>query len=148
MLDEPTDRPCEVCDRQKDPTEIQIRRTATSNDKTPFDRVRGFIQGSGDSSESSGSSGNEVIAKTFYLCSHLPCEGREDDIRKMKRWELKNDPAQEFSEEKLDEIVKNMVEQDQNDHQIITDVADDVRSRLVDDSSEASTENDTHTDDR
>ncbi|MFC6965041.1 hypothetical protein ACFQL7_27890 [Halocatena marina] len=66
----------------------------------------------------------------------------------MKRWELKNDPAQEFSEEKLDEIVKNMVEQDQNDHQIITDVADDVRSRLVDDSSEASTENDTHTDDR
>lgn len=145
---------CGVCDRLKDPVEIQIRSAATSNSETTLDRLRGFIPGSGEDSQANGRSVNtpemtdtdnekEALTGVFYICPHLPCEGREDDVREMEKWELKNDPDRNFTEEKLEDIVTERVELEKNDHRIITETADEVYNNLIEDSKETLTEEST-----
>jgi hypothetical protein len=141
-MDKSDQQQCEVCDRLKEPVEIQIHSTETSDSETTLDRLRGFVTGTSSGSEADTSettstdNDEETLTSVFYICPHLPCEGRENDVSEMERWELKNDPNREFSEEKLDEIVAERIAQEKNDHRIITETADEVYNRLVRDAEE------------
>lgn len=141
MMDQPTDEHCEVCGEEKKPRKLEFE--IEKNPPSTVDRVRGFV------SDTLGSdidpSESEIVhkEKIFYLCPDLSCDGREGDVRKIERWRMKTDPSREFSEEKLDEIVAETVEQEKNDHQIISEAVDDVHSRMIDNSTDDSPGDDT-----
>lgn len=150
MWDEPTGQHCDVCEREKKPQKIWIDITEESKDETGIDRVRRFIGdkmsgGDGgnrdDTPESSAPTDAEgYYEETFYICPHLPCDGREETIREMERWEMEHDPDREFSKEKLDEIVAETVEQEKNDHRILDKNADEVYRSMVEEYEEDDTD--------
>lgn len=147
MWDESTGRHCEVCDREKKPRKISINITEKSNAETVIDRVRQFIGDTTSRSDRDDKVDVEDPAEstdvprsheeTFYICPHLPCDGREETIREMERWRMENSINREFSEEKLDEIVAEKVEQEKSDHDIITEAVDEAHEELLNDSSES-----------
>lgn len=144
MGNESTDRHCEVCGREKKPLKRWIEITEKSDAKTGIDRVRQFVSDTMDGSdrndhEDSPESSPVTDAKgyyeeIFYICPHLPCDGREETIRKIEHWRMKHDPDREISKERLDEIVAEKVSQEKSDHDIITEAVDEAHEEVLDDS--------------
>lgn len=140
-MDQPTDEHCEVCGEDKNPRKLEFE--IEKNPPSTVDRVRGFVSGTlGTDTDDTES---EIVhkEKIFHLCPDLSCDGREGDVRKIECWRMKTDPSREFTEEKLDDIVTETVEQEKKDHQIISEAVDDVHSRLLDDSTDDLSEDDT-----
>lgn len=141
MGEESTGRHCEVCGREKEPRKIRINSAEKPKEETGIDRVRQFISDTVDGSDRSDHEGTPESSKStdidgskekvFQICPHLPCDGREETIREMERWRMRNNPSREFSEEKLEKVVAEMVAQDKSDHQILSKNADEVYRSMV-----------------
>lgn len=130
MENEATGPHCEVCGREKKPEKRWIEITEKSNEKSGIDRVREFVSDTvneeNDQESSPSSDAEGYYEKIFYICPHLPCDGRTETIGKIEHWRMKHDPDREFSREKLEKIIAGRVAEEKNGHRLTSKAMDNV----------------------
>lgn len=118
---------CEECEQQEMRWEISVAEIAQGQninkdiDSKTFDTIVGKRSSTTEETDTEERKKSEDETKAFNLCSDPTCRGHTETLATLVRWKLRNVSPDEYSNEEVNEIVTQTVEQSVHDYQTVTE---------------------------